>query len=621
MHNKTKTDQELLRRFEPIIHFTKGEQFFPMCVDSYIRECSLWVQKPDQSPVCLVPDGELTIEKMVDIHPIDSSEVYFLRFIESHDLARLGVEAFKRRQFRQTDFHPGRGRLARVGYSSRFIDALFAITLFARGRVPGDTAIGAHLEYERVMAENEHYHYYGRVVRSGEWIVLQYWFFYAFNNWRSGFFGVNDHESDWEMICIYVYETNNGDIKPEWVAYASHDFHGDDLRRRWDDPEVKIIGEHPVIYAGAGSHASYFSKGEYMTEVVLPFLTPLAKLFDQNQRFWRKLLNRYQHEEFQESEQSDFNLFHIPFIDYARGDGLSIGHGQEKKWDLPCLLNPIPNWASQYRGLWGLYAHDPVSGEDAPAGPMYNRDGSVRAAWYDPIGWAGLDKLHPPNRVLIQTQARQAKIMVEQEKLLQAISEKHDELVGLNVELTSMEGLPHLKKLYHAHKEKITVLSTELNELNGELTANETLMETLNNYIRRLELGDKGPMRAHIHHAHAPASDVELRYDRLAEIWASVSMGLIMISFVALIFFTRLYTPEQSQLYIGVGLVVILSVMIFIEATFRKQLENLVTGLTNVIAFVGALVLLFKFSLEITEAIVLIIGGYIMWQNLKEFWR
>jgi hypothetical protein len=26
--------------------------------------------------------------------------------------------------------------------------------------------------------------------------VLQYWYFYAFNDWRSTYFGVNDHEAD-----------------------------------------------------------------------------------------------------------------------------------------------------------------------------------------------------------------------------------------------------------------------------------------------------------------------------------------------------------------------------------------------------------------------------------------
>ena len=44
-------------------------------------------------------------------------------------------------------------------------------------------------------------------------------------------------------------------------------------------------------------------------------------------------------------------------------------------------LYPLPEWVEDYRGLWGLYARDPWAGEDAPAGPMYNRDGTPREVW------------------------------------------------------------------------------------------------------------------------------------------------------------------------------------------------------------------------------------------------
>ena len=40
-------------------------------------------------------------------------------------------------------FRAGRGRLARVGYISRFVDALYSIALLARGRVPGEAAAAA----------------------------------------------------------------------------------------------------------------------------------------------------------------------------------------------------------------------------------------------------------------------------------------------------------------------------------------------------------------------------------------------------------------------------------------------------------------------------------------------
>ncbi len=131
-------------------------------------------------------------------------------------------------------------------------------------------------------------------------MVLQYWFFYAYNNWRSRFSGANDHESDWEMICIYLAEQpghEHGEhlrlYQPEWIAYASHDYHGDDLRRRWDDPEVNKEDDHPVIFVGAGSHASYFSPGEYLTELELPLTAPLVRLSGRVQKFWRETLRQY----------------------------------------------------------------------------------------------------------------------------------------------------------------------------------------------------------------------------------------------------------------------------------------------------------------------------------------
>jgi hypothetical protein len=617
IHDRIASDRALLRRFEPIIHYTKGELFFPMDVEPYIEQCSLWVQKPNHPPVCLVPDGALTPTTLTEVpadsadkeHPFES--VYFLRFIEAHDLDTLGVEALKARSItRKKGFHPGRGRLARVGYSSRFIDVLFATTLLARGRVPGDTSVGAYLQYECLMQEHEHYSYYGRVVRQGDWIVLQYWFFYAFNNWRSGFLGVNDHEADWEMISLYLYENRDGIVHPDWIAYASHDFQGDDLRRRWDDPDVEKVGEHPIVYAGAGSHASYFRRGEYMTEITLPFMTPLVRIIDQIRTFWRELLKQYQHEALQSDKQSSFNLFRIPFIDYARGDGVVIGPGQAKTWEPPRLLDPPPDWALHYRGMWGLYTKDPLSGENAPAGPCYNRDGSTRKAWYDPVGWAGLSKVLPPPQKLAHAQARRVETATCQVQLRQKISEKHALLTGLSTEVNAMQGQPHLKDQYQAHKAQIAKLEAELSALRGALNGCETMMHVLDRYIARLEAGYQGPSRSHIQHAHVPVSNVDLRYGRLAEMWASLSMGLIMLIFVGLIIFA----PH----HVGIGLIILSMAMIFIEAIFRKRLQSLVSGLTNMLAIIGTMVLLFKFSLEISMAVVFLIGSYIMLQNLRE---
>ena len=54
--NETNSEA-LLRRFEPVIRFTKGEWFYPTDVEPYVRSCSLWVQHPDEEAVCVVPQG------------------------------------------------------------------------------------------------------------------------------------------------------------------------------------------------------------------------------------------------------------------------------------------------------------------------------------------------------------------------------------------------------------------------------------------------------------------------------------------------------------------------------------------------------------------------------------
>ena len=125
--------------------------------------------------------------------------------------------------------------------------------------------------------------YHGRVFRRGGYTVLNYQFFYAMNDWRSSFFGVNDHEADWEQVFVYLIETKDA-LEPAWVAYASHDYSGADLRRRWDDPDLTMVEGHPVVFAGAGSHASYFQPGEYVMKVELKVLRPIAV---QSRACWR----------------------------------------------------------------------------------------------------------------------------------------------------------------------------------------------------------------------------------------------------------------------------------------------------------------------------------------------
>ncbi len=608
-------DIALLRRFEPVVRYTRGERFLPIGVERYVRESSLWMQRPGEEPMELVPEGHLTVEKLAEPRPADFGTVYFLKFIEPLNIAELAAYTVQHELGKKDPndvFQAGRGRLARVGYGSRFVAGLFSISLLARGRVPGDTAAAAAEAYQAMIADDPRHMYHGRVVRQGGWIALQYWFFYPFNNWRSGFFGVNDHEADWEMITVYLSEAADGSVTPQWAAYATHDFSGDDLRRRWDDPELEKVGEHPIIYAGAGSHASYYERGEYLAELELPFLSPLVRLVDGLEAFGRRLVREHLIPGHHEAGAS-FNVFRIPFVDYARGDGHSVGPGAELPWADPVLLDESQAWALEYHGLWGLYAHDPIAGENAPAGPVYNPDGLMRRSWYDPLGWAGLDKVSPPDLAPVLIAEQRAQIAARRAQLEQTIEAHRRELIGLGLEAQAMLGHAHLAKHHAIHQEKITALSRELNQLRAELAGDEALAEALTQHAADSQAGRRGSPRAHIHRATHPTPPADLRFNRAAELWAAISIGLVMVGFVALLIFAR---P-----YLLFGLVGLLSVIIFVEASFRRQLARLVDSLTIALSVVATGVLIFEFFWQIVVVAVILAGGYIMWENLHELRR
>ncbi len=612
----SETDETLLRRFEPVARYTKGDRFFPMDAEAYVRACSLWVSRPGEEDACLVPHGMLTLDRLAEPHRDGFGAVHYLRFTDSQEFKDMIRQNARRRRDARKDFRTGRGRLARVGYVSRIMDTLFSLTLLARGRVPGSTAAAGRTAYANILAENEHYRYHGRVIRQDGWIVLQYWLFYAFNDWRSGFFGANDHEADWEKVFVYLSESPSEEVTPEWTAYSSHNYAGDVLRRRWDDPELEKVGEHPVIHVCAGSHSNQYAAGEYLTEVELSFLSPLTRALGAARTFWRKTLRQYEGDDAEPGQQNATpTIFRVPFVDYARGDGLTIGPGQEKEWSPPRLLdNPIPDWASNFRGLWGLYTRDPFEGEDAPAGPMYNRDGSVARPWYDPVGWAGLDKV-PNLTETLQTVREQQVMVVKRRVALQAeIEEKSRVLKGLGVESAAARGQPHLRSLYEEHRERIEELSEEVDRLRARVAADGVVAESLESYADRLRAGERGPARAHISYAQTPASETKLRASRLAEAWAAASVGLMLIVFV-------LVATYERGAYLTFALAGSIALFLSVEAGFRGRLTNLVTSATIGLAVVAALVVFYEFFWNIVVAAVLLLGVYILWDNLRELRR
>jgi hypothetical protein len=82
--------------------------------------------------------------------------------------------------------------------------------------------------------------------------MLQYWFFYAFND----AYGVLDHEGDWEHVTVKLGRS----LSPEGAWYARHDDSHPGVWFAWS--ALAHEGEHPVVLSGRGTHASFATTAE-----------------------------------------------------------------------------------------------------------------------------------------------------------------------------------------------------------------------------------------------------------------------------------------------------------------------------------------------------------------------
>jgi hypothetical protein len=592
---------QLLRRYEPIFKLTHGEQFLPMDAEAYLAACSLWARRPNMPPEQLVPRGKLDSDALTRPRNDPPGTVYYLSYVDP--VGPAAVQNFWRTSTLK-DFRGGRGRLARVGLVARVADVIFSVTLLLRGRVPGGLAVAAAQAYQHSQAIPPRPCYYGRVVRQGGYVVLQYWFFYAFNDWRSSFYGVNDHESDWEQITLYLAEDETGELAPHWAAYSSHLFFGDDLRRRWDDPELEKVGDHPVVYVAAGSHANYYAPGEYLPVTEIPYTGPLVRAWLEVRDTWNRLLRQAS----DEVSPQEITIFQIPFVDYARGDGVAIGPGLPLTWQAH-LLDPPPRWLDGYRGLWGLFTDDPIEGEDAPAGPMYARDGTPARMWFDPLGWAGLDKVAPPRERLTVIAVRRTQQHEEQAALEQSIAEQTAQLRGLQLEIDAIADRPHLRAQLVQRRRELRRLGQELRGNKLRAAELQQVAIAYDDHAERLATGSGAPPRAHLRVPQRPTTRAELRLSRLAETWSALSSGLLLLGFVVL------FTVTADWL---VGLLALIGVYALIEALFQRRAQLLLRNIVVSLATISSLILLYEFRRSVIIGVVLAIGLLIIVENLRE---
>ncbi|MBV9003804.1 MAG: hypothetical protein JO181_04035 [Solirubrobacterales bacterium] len=593
-------DLTLLRQYEPVVRYTRGELFLPTDVSAYVAQCSLWTGVHGGQQTQLGRPGELTLERLSTEGVAYRDRPLFLRFVQN-PLSRkeyLRWRRMPRERLRAT------GRFTTTGVFGRLIDAALRASLLLRGKVPAGVAAAAETTY-REQLDAGHFTYYGRVVRDGGYVCLQYWFFYAMNDWRSTFGGINDHEADWEMVTIYLAERDEEPARPVWVAFSSHDYHGDDLRRRWDDPDLQREGDRPVVFAGAGSHSGAFIAGDYVVTVDPPQLQPVMRFVRKLQRLvapWRHYTG------------STPGLG-IPFVDYARGDGVAIGPGCEHEWT-PSLIDDETPWIRDYRGLWGLDTRDRFGGERAPSGPRYERDGSVRVSWSNPLGWAGLLKIPPTDRDLAQAlEERVAALDNELSGLAATIEADRKELRGLRAQARSLSAHDYARALAESRLAEVAQREAALNRT---MAARTQLAEERRAHLATLSQPiPSEPPQAHIRRPHNPHLQEQERRTRFLRLWAALSTPLVLGSIIVVLL--------ASPLAWVTTIIVLTFAFAGVEAIARRRLLSFAASVLLAAAAIALIVVLILLFLKHWRTAISVLVGAaalaLLFGNLEELRR
>jgi hypothetical protein len=533
---------QLLRRYEPVIRYNRGEMFYPCSVEDFVAGSALYLRTEDE-PEELAARGTLTLDRLAELGRVHVGDIIYLQQVPG-PLTRKEFKAWRKRPDRAK--FKASSRFAAVGLLSRFVDALMRFTLLLRGRVPGGYAAAAQIAYAQTPSKDS-CHYYGHVARDGGYLVLQYWYFYSMNDWRSSFGGVNDHESDWEQVTVFL--TDDEEQRPVWVAFSSHDEVGDDLRRRWDDPDIEFVdGTHPVVYAGAGSHSGAYLRGEYLITAPIP----LPEWLNNVRRAFLRILPWH--------EDDASGAIGIPYIDYKRGDGLSVGPGQDRPWT-PVLVTDETPWVRDYRGLWGLDTHDVFGGERAPAGVRYERKGTVRQSWGQPVAWAGLDKEAPTDAWALDD------LRGAREVLMQRLGEVDAELED------AREALRAARAAERAQGISPQDPTPRAEELAGRVEEIRRRQMVVRQQLEGVDLGlapgplPVEPVHAHLHHRATPLTQADNVRGRLLRVWSAASASILLaaLGILLLVDTTGLLWPI---IWIAVA-------MLVIEAILRRRLASL----------------------------------------------
>lgn len=292
----------LIMQYLPILYFHEDEMYYPMNVEAYVEASALWDDR-DLLTDTLIKAYSTTSPVTLDDINVPSSEDWYLAFSDPDTAKSINLSA------------------AHKKYSDLQKLADYATTTYAH-RMNATTTDGR------------------------PFIVLQYWYFYAMNNWGE-MGGYNNHEGDWESIFIFLDANTK---MPKYVAFSSHLNDGNpdwnatqytSVLRTWDAIDVSKEGDRIYSFVSLGSHAVYGEEGN---------------------------------------------------ISVMTLDGLKKDQTEGSSRLEEILIKTLDvNLPGEYFGKWGADDVGLIPGNDGPISPQYSTIGGTNRYLY-PLKWSGIEK-------------------------------------------------------------------------------------------------------------------------------------------------------------------------------------------------------------------------------------
>ena len=173
-----------------------------------------------------------------------------------------------------------------------------------------------------------------------------------------------------------------------------------------------------------------------------------------------------------------------------------------------------------------------------------------------------------------------------------------------------MQGTPHLAQQHQLLEAQVAEQTAKLRDLRKERSENEAVLEGLRRRIELRRARRPDDARAHIRHPMEPVSAAAMRFNRAVELWAAISISLLLVGLAAFV----LFAPEQ----IWASVIVLVLAFVLGESILRGRFARTVNQVAVILALISVVVLFVHF---VKHAVVVLLVGlavFLVYQRIRE---